>query len=46
MKDADDFDEEWDPYSIDNIEDFKRQLRTSGNNYWGDYLLLNTIIML
>lgn len=44
MKDADDFDEEWDPYTIDNIEDFKRQLRTSGNNYWGDYLLLNTII--
>jgi len=44
MRDADDFDEEWDPYSIENIDDFKRQIRQTGHNYWGDYLLLNTII--
>ena len=43
MEDANDFDEEWDPYEIKNIDDFKRQLRKSGNNYWGDYLLLNII---
>ena len=41
MKDADDFDEEWDPYNIESIDDFRRQIRESGHNYWGDYLLLN-----
>ena len=46
MKDANDFDEGWDPYSIQDIDEFKRELRQSGNNYWGDYLLLNTIIKL
>ena len=46
MKDADDFDEEWDPYSIETIDDFKRQIRQTGHNYWGDYLLLNTIIQI
>ena len=44
MKDADDFDEEWDPYEIQDIEDFRKQIKQSGNNYWGDYLLLNSII--
>jgi len=44
MKDADDFDEEWDPYRIKNIDEFRNQLKESGHNYWGDYLLLNYII--
>ena len=44
MKDADDFEEEWDPYDITDIDHFKRQLKKSGHNYWGDYLLLNFII--
>ena len=44
MKDADDFDEEWDPYEIHTLEDFKEQLRAPGHNYWGDYILLNNVI--
>lgn len=44
MKDANDFDEEWDPYQIDSIDDFKLKLIESGHSYWGDYLLLNLII--
>ena len=46
MKDADDFDEKWDPHSIRDINEFKSELRKSGNNYWGDYLILNTITKL
>ena len=29
MKDANDFDENWDPYSIQSIDDFKEKLNTS-----------------
>ena len=43
MKDANDFEEEWDPYKIQNIDDFKSKIIKSGNCYWGDYLLLNLI---
>lgn len=43
MKDANDFDENWDPYEINNIDEFKRKLRESTTNYWGDYLLLTFI---
>ena len=44
MKDADDFDEDWDPYQIHTIEEFKDKIRETGHCYWGDYLLLNLII--
>ena len=44
MKDADDFSEDWDPYSIQSIEDFKEKLNTSGHEYWGDYLLFQILI--
>ena len=44
MKDADDFDENWDPYSIQSIEDFKEKINTSGHDYWGDYFLLQVLI--
>ena len=43
MKDIDDFDEQWDPYDIHNLTEFQEQVRTSGHNYWGDYLLLQLI---
>ena len=46
MKDANDFEEEWDPYKIKNIEDFIIQLKKSGHNYWGDYILLNNVIQI
>ena len=44
MKDANDFDEEWDPYEIESIEDFKIQLIESGHNYWGDYMIMQLLI--
>lgn len=43
MKDIDDFDEEWDPYEIKSLDDFKQQLMQSGHAYWGDYLILQLI---
>jgi len=46
MKDANDFEEEWDPYDIQCLEDLKRQLQKSGHNYWGDYILLNNVIQI
>ena len=44
MKDANDFDEEWDPYLIKNVDQFRDQLKKTGHNYWGDYLLFNHIL--
>lgn len=44
MKDADDFSEEWDPYKINSLEDFKQKISTSGNEYWGDYILLQVLM--
>ena len=35
VKDADDFSEGWDPYSIHSIEEFKEKIKTSGHEYWG-----------
>ena len=43
MKDADDFSEGWDPYSINTIEDFREKITTSGHEYWGDHLLLQLL---
>ena len=43
MKDADDFNEGWDPYEIDSLEDFKECIETSGHVYWGDYMLLQVL---
>ena len=42
MKDADDFDENWDPYDL-TYEDFKIKIREGGNEFWGDNLLLNLL---
>ena len=43
MKDADDFDEEWDPYLIESLDDFKNEIKKEGHNYWGDWLLLDIL---
>jgi len=43
MKDLDDFDESWDPYSIDTLDEFKEQLNESGHTYWCDHLVLQLI---
>ena len=44
MKDADDFSEGWDPYSIHSIDEFKEKIKTSGHEYWGDHILLQVLI--
>ena len=44
MKDADDFSEDWDPYNINSLEDFKQKISTSGHEYWGDYILLQVLM--
>lgn len=44
MKDADDFSEDWDPYQVNSLEDFKQKLTTSGHEYWGDYILLQVLM--
>lgn len=44
MKESNDFDEEWDPYSINSYEEFKEQIKMSGHEYWCDYLLLQILI--
>ena len=44
MKDANDFDENWDPYSIHSIEEFKEKINISGHEYWGDWILLQVLI--
>ena len=43
MKDADDFEEGWNPYDIHTIDDFKQQVLVGGHTYWGDYLLFTLI---
>jgi len=42
LKDADDFDEDWDPYEID-FDEFKGILLEGGNNYWGDNIIINIL---
>tara|TARA_Y100000389_G_scaffold135243_1_gene132792 strand:+ start:11084 stop:11791 length:708 start_codon:yes stop_codon:yes gene_type:complete len=43
MKDIDDFNEDWNPYDIDTLEKFKQQVMVSGNEYWGDYLIIQLL---
>ena len=42
LKDADDFDEDWDPYEIE-FDEFKEILLEGGNNYWGDNIIINIL---
>ena len=44
MKDLDDFDESWDPYEINTLDKFKKELCKSGHNYWGDHFLIQLIM--
>ena len=55
MADANDFDEAWDPYEVETLDDLKEVILEGGNTYWGDYQLftrlsdalrLNIIIMI
>ncbi len=42
MEEVNDFEESWDPHEI-NYEDYKEKVKEGGNNYWGDFLLLNLL---
>tara|TARA_Y100001936_G_scaffold254128_2_gene325365 strand:+ start:4260 stop:4988 length:729 start_codon:yes stop_codon:yes gene_type:complete len=42
MNDTGDFDESWDPDEM-TIEEFKDLIIRGGNEYWGDFLMLNLI---
>ena len=43
MKDANDFHENWDPYKIKNIDEYKGIISSSGHQHWLDYILLSHI---
>ena len=44
MKDVDDFDENWNPYDIKSLDDFKNELMKTGHNYWGDHLIIQLLM--
>lgn len=41
-KNCGEFKEDWDPFTI-TYEVFKRKIKQGGNEYWGDFLILNLI---
>jgi len=44
MKDASDFEEDWNPHAIKSLEQFKRKMICGGHEYWGDDLMMNALI--
>ena len=38
--DNNEFNGEWNPYSINNISDLKKEIKKPGNNFWGDHITL------
>ena len=42
LKNTGDFNEDCDPYEI-TLEEFKEKITNGGNDYWGDFLLLNLL---
>ena len=44
MKDASDFEEDWDPHKIKSLDQFREQMRKGGHEYWGDYLMMNLLV--
>ena len=45
LVDSDDFDEDWDPYTI-QFNEFKKKIIEGGNEYWCDNILINMIRVL
>ena len=39
---TEDFNEEWDPNTM-TLQKFRKKIKEGGNNYWGDFLLLNLL---
>jgi hypothetical protein len=40
---SDEFSNMWDVEDIESVADLQRELREDGNNYWGDYLILQLL---
>ena len=38
-----DFNGDWDPYMINNIEELKEQICKTGDNFWGDHIILQLL---
>lgn len=43
MKDADDYENEWNPHDVHDIDEFRQLIKQSGHSYWGDSLLIQII---
>jgi len=41
--DNNDFDGEWNPYDINNIEELRKIISTNGDKYWGDHICLDLL---
>jgi hypothetical protein len=37
------FNGEWDPNLVENIDDFKNEIKKSGDNFWGDHTILQLL---
>ncbi len=42
-KENDEFDGLWDPEKITCIEDLRKEIRTPGDNFWGDHILIQLL---
>ena len=40
LKEIDDFHDEWDPFEVETLEDFKKELCKEGSNFLADYIIL------
>ena len=43
LYDNDDFDGEWNPYDVNNIEELKKIFATNGDKFWGDHICLGLL---
>ena len=44
LKDSNDFEEYWNPYEINNIDELKNLIVSGGHDYWGDHILLQLLM--
>ena len=40
LKEMDEFQDEWDPFEVETLEDFKKELCKEGSNFLADYIIL------
>ena len=44
-KEHNEFDGNWDPNTINNIEDLKNEIESLGHNFWGDHITLQLLAL-